>query len=436
MKGIATTVIIGVLMVVLSIVLLMVFVLPYLSYSPDTSDSTYKPESEAADTYDYAAYLLGDATVMTDECTKLKNAVKYAMMTGRPFIVDDIAVGSDLVSREDFPLIGNCPDEDITVEIGEGLYQKVCTFKRITTNSKVYADKGGLSDMTLLNYANCNYRFDTYSIMPTFSPYVTLGLEAEIINTTPNTINTYYSPDYLYIRDGDYVHYPGPTSSMNATAFNNAYPGAGRLKIYVGNATTINGECKFNVYFCPQTAIATNAAESSMDVFRIFRDLEIYNTYALPYYIRDVSDSVSGGVSTEAYYWNFYDIDLDRNYDVETIINAIKSGLYSNVVSRGYFFAQPHWDIEEDSRISLYDSYGGKTGECWNTDYDDAIKSGSPWSHTRSIRFDCGDNGCDGTLRIKIAIRKDHEEHDIDGDGENDDLTYVSGIISFCDIDS
>ena len=293
--------------------------------------------------------------------------------------------------------------------------------------------------MTLLNYANCTYRYEPYSIMYSFTSLGTLGPASEAVNTNPNTINTYYSPDLLYIRNGDYVHYRGTGAMISQTAFQNAYPGAGRLKIYVGNATTINGECKFNIYFCPQTAIAVSTEDSSMDVFRIFRDLEIYNGRPPPFYVTDFSDIIdtpTPSESTEVYYWNFYDVELDRNYDVETIINAIKSGLYSNVVSKGYFFAQPHWDISGDYSISMYDSRGYETGECWNAGYNDIIRSSSIWDRTRSIRFDCGDNGCDGTLRIKIAIRKDHIEQDIDNDGEGEELTYVSGIISFCDIDS
>ena len=373
MRGIANSVIIGVLLIVVSIILLLAFVVPYFGYSPESSDSTYKPESKTADTYNYFPYLLGDDTPMTDECTKLKSAVKYAMMTGRPYIVDDIAFGSDLVSEESFPFIGNCPEEDITVQIGEGLYQKVCTFKTITTNSEVYANRGGLSDMTLLNYANCTYRYEPYSIMYSFTSLGTLGPASEAVNTNPNTINTYYSPDLLYIRNGDYVHYRGTGAMISQTAFQNAYPGAGRLKIYVGNATTINGECKFNIYFCPQTAIAVSTEDSSMDVFRIFRDLEIYNGRPPPFYVTDFSDIIdtpTPSESTEVYYWNFYDVELDRNYDVETIINAIKSGLYSNVVSKGYFFAQPHWDISGDYSISMYDSRGYETGECWNAGYN------------------------------------------------------------------
>jgi hypothetical protein len=200
----------------------------------------------------------------------------------------------------------------------------------------------------------------------------------------------------------------------------------------VGNATSYNGECKFNIYFCPRPAIAKSKTNTTISIFKIFRELEVYDSPILPYYIKDFSKdntyNAMGGYTKEVYYWNSYDFKLDGDYSVETIINAIKAGLYFNVRSRNYFFGHPHWDISRNSAIV-------KSTECWDTSFDNLLKSGWDFERTRSIRFNCGnDNICSGELRVKIGIRKDYRtDMDIDRDGKNEKTTYISSVISFCD---
>lgn len=399
-------------------------------YNPEsTSTSIVSPSEDLNDKFDYTSYILSSSPIdlsTYDECKNLKNAIKYAIITGKPYKVDEIAYGNDLSSPINSPLIGDCPEEDIETPIGININQTVCRFKPISNNPAVSVSSGGISDASSLDFDNCTFIYNQYYTLPLLN----LGPKVEELNFNPGTINLYYSPEHFYIRNGDYSHYP---SINNNAAFGNAYNGPGRLKIYVGNATSDNGECKFNIYFCPRPAIAKSKASSTISIFKIFRDLEIYDLPSLPYYIRDFSKDNTyndmGGYSKGVYYWNSYDVELDEGYRVETIINAIKAGLYFNVQSRNYFFAQPHWDILRNSVID-------KSTGCWNTGvFDNLMMSSSEFERTRSIRFNCGnDDICIGDLRVQIAIRKDYRtDIDIDADGKNDKTTYISGVISFCE---
>jgi len=399
------------------------------TYNPEKiSASIVSPSKDLSDKFDYTSYILSSNPIdlsTYDECKNLKNAIKYAIITGKPYKVDEIAYGNDLSSSINLPFIGDCLEGDIEIPIGVGINQTVCRFKPISNNPPVSVISGGISDASLLDFDNCTFIYNQYYTLPLLN----LGPKVEELNFNPATINLYYSPEHFYIRNGDYSHYP---SINNNAVFGNAYNGPGRLKIYVGNATSDNGECKFNIYFCPRPAIAKSKLSSTISIFKIFRDLEIYDLPSFPYYIKDLSKDNTyndmSGYSKGVYYWNSYDVELDDDYRVETIINAIKAGLYFNAQSRNYFFAQPHWDISKNSAIN-------RSTECWDVSFDNLMRSSSEFEKTRSIKFNCGnDNVCIGDLGIQIAIRKDYRtDIDIDGDGRNDKATYISGVISFCD---
>lgn len=455
MKGI-TAFMLEVLLLLFALSLLFIFLDPMRVFaSGKPSTSTPPMFSTSTTTFDYSTYLLDSNPVdidqydnyNTDLCKKLKNALKYAVMTGRPYKVDEIAYGSDLISSVLFPFIGNCNDEVLETEIVNGLKQKVCNFKQIAINSPVGRnDYGGIPDTSGLSFDGCFYKTVSYSSL--------FGHDVEFeedLNHAPDIVNLFYSPDYLYIKNGDYSHHSVPpfvyqplVYITNATAFDNAYNGAGRLKIYVGDAQSKNGDCTFNIYFCPRPAIAKSIENSTISIFNLFKDFELASLkYEFrPYYITDLSNSASAmrttilfphlGFSTvdfskKVYYWNYYDVELDGDYDVTTILNAIKEGLYLNINEKKWFFAQPHWDISRDISVD-------KGRECWSSSYDSIINSASSSDRSRSIRFNCGDdNICKGKLRIKIAIRLDNVTTNIDSSDNLNDLDYVSGFISFCD---
>jgi hypothetical protein len=421
---------IGVIFLLLFLLLIPFFIGPILGFTSQNHDTTVTPSYGRPSSFDYTTYLLTTNPIdfsTYNNCEKLKRAVKYAVITGRPFKVDEIEYGSDLISNLGFPFIGNCPEEELQITIANGLNQTVCNFKRITSNNydPDSITFGGVADANHLSFENCIYYNSVFSSIFSIINTNVIGPD-ENLNHPSDSVDLFYSPDYFYIKNGDYSHY---FSISNTSAFPNAYNGAGRMKIYVGDASSKNGECTFNIYLCPRTAIAKSPENSTIDIFNIFRGLELYDLKSLPYYVRDLTDDASSvsGYSKEVYYWNYYDVKLDSEYRVETILNAIKEGLYLNVFGKGYFFAHPHWDIARDSRID-------KDNECWNSDFDNNVNIGNSDYRARSIRFNCGDdNICSGELRIKIAIRYDNRTEDIDSDGKNENLNYISGVISFCD---
>ena len=427
MKGLERIIFYVVLLIV-GLIILFGVLKSLFTYNPEKiSASIVSPSKDLSDKFDYTSYILSNNPIdlsTYDECKNLKNAIKYAIITGKPYKVDEIAYGNDLSSSINLPFIGDCPEEDIEIPIGVGINQTVCRFKPISVNNIVGAGIGGISDASLLDFDNCTFIYNQYYTLLLLN----LGPKVEELNFNPGTINIYNSSEHFYVKNGDYSHYP---SINNNTALSNVYNGPGRLKIYVGNATSDNGECKFNIYFCPRPAIAKSKVNSTISIFKIFRDLEIYDLPSLPYYIRDFSKDntylTMAGYTKEVYYWNSYDFKLDGDYRVETIINAIKAGLYLNVHSK-YFFDHPHWDISRNFAIDI-------NAECWNAGFDNLMKSSSAYERTRSIRFNCGsDDTCSGDLRVKIGIRKDYRtDIDADGDGKNDKITYISGVISFCD---
>lgn len=388
-------------------------------------------------TFDYSSYLLTDSPVDikayssldNDTCRKLKNAIKYAVLSGKPWKVDEIAYGSDLISDLGFPFIGNCSDEVIQTQIENGLNETICKFTKANTNVKVGDDNtyGGISDDAGLYYDNCAYDSDSNYVVTG-----NVGPSPEDINFNPNTINLYYSPDYFYIKNGDYSH---PSGGINDNHLSNTYNGAGRLRIYVGNVTFKNDVCYYNIYFCPRPAIAKYKENSTTTIFEIFKDLELVDLIYFPYYVRDFTNSPllnakdMTGYTKSIYYWNFYEVQLDSDYRVETIINAIKSGLYEGVFGKEYFFDHPHWDIEYDNNIN-------KNNDCWdNNNYNNMLASDSEDDRTRSIRFNCNGGVCSSAqnLTMRVAVRRDKKSFDINNDGQLENVTYVSGVFTFCD---
>ncbi|MBN2202984.1 MAG: hypothetical protein JW700_02275 [Candidatus Aenigmarchaeota archaeon] len=583
------------------------------------------------DSFKYDSYLFDENAISFsdyDECENLKTAIKNAIITGKPYRIDRISYKQNPQDNMDFPFIGDCAEEDIEIEIAEGLNQVVCRFEPIEENEIVgIEDYGGISDTSYLYFDDCRYVYNSNNILPFFSDKGVIGRIVEI-NPESRKINVLYSTDHMELENGDYSHFwdgsrsrylsgwqllNALSSITNENAFYNAYSKEGMLNMYVGSAESVNGICKFNVYMCPRPALAENDDQSSIGIFNIFRKLDI-NPFELPYYIQDFSEKASTmpGYSKEVYYWNYHEIDLDQDYDVETIINAIKEGLYFNVKTKGYTFAHPHWDVQKISDVYTRDdkviidiaiiqgsgevcvkveekpdqcttssivakldvgdyatfefngdlvrtetnlgtinqdfskeiedadgfmkvyfegeeddmlkyTFGVAQGsgsvtvrrhiymnsipaplaivsdsltlelaenqqvdvfavpdegfyfdrfeyrgretidsesftltadsdgsfidavfkptngvlmdqECWRSEYNEIINSGSEWDRTRSIRFYCGDdNICSGKLGIKVAIRKDIKPGDINSDGKLEDINYISGIMSFCE---
>lgn len=432
MRG-ATELIIAIILLLVGIIIVVTIYGIFNIFSVSQTSQSPTPITYN-DNFNYTTYLLDKNPVNLaayDECKKLMSAIGKAIVNKVPEQVDEISYGTendfDNALSIALPTIGDCPDytgEEILTNIASGLEQKVCSFVSISNTFEIGdsgdPNFGGLSHSANLYFDNCSY-VNSRSI-----PLVIKGNVGpdEDINHNPFETNLYYSPDYFYIRDGIFRHSSSPN---DATDFLNAYNGAGRLKIYVGKTSFSNGQCIFNVYFCPRTALGKTQEDDTVNIFNIFRYLETFNLLVNPYYIRDVTGSTiqMSDYSRKVSYWNYYNISLEKEYRVENIINAIKEGLYISIAGRGYSWAQPHWDIEKDPSLTV-------DNECWNTNYNDMIKDGSDSKRTVSIRFNCGgSNKCNGNLVIKISLRRDFKDINNNQMLENNE-NYVSGVISFC----
>jgi hypothetical protein len=452
MKGL-TTIILRIISLVVSIGIIILLVSIFYLFSPQSANTSMPPAS-SSDKFDYTPYLLSQNPVANsyfssvEFCNKLRNAIKWSVLTGKPQKVDEVEYGSDIYSKVNlgnglgnFPVIGNCPTVVLQNEVASGLNQTVCNFQTNINQNMPQGNintYGGISDAANLYFNNCSYNPEPYGASPIIQRVVygydgsNLVGPQEVLNH-PGFVWTYYSPDYLYIQDGNYPH---PSNNVNNNnVFNNAYNGAGKLNIYVGGAKTSNGNCVYNIYFCPRPAIAISTLNSTISIFKIFRDLELIDLKMIPYYIRDITSSAnpmtvnSINYDKRVYYWNYYDVKLDGDYKVETIINAIKSGMYENVYAKNYFWAHPHWDIEVKNI--------NKNNECWDSSFDALLNSANKVDRTRSIMFNCsggGVNTCSGNLTIKVALRVDfNNKLDVNSDGKDESLNFVSGVISFCD---
>lgn len=441
MRG-ATALIIAIILLIVGVLIVFTIYGIFNVFTPTKTGASPNPTA-LTDNFNYTSYLLSGKPVdlsKYDECKNLMTAINNALISNAPSQVDEIAYGNvnefELATEIPFDFtpskpffIGDCAAYDgneILSNIASGLDQKACTFRIINLNDVQGSGNpyGGISDTSGLYYDNCSYS-PSRSVPLIISGTNPVGPPGDT-NHLFTTTNLYYSPDYLYIRNGQFSH----LSPNDPTDFSNAYNGPGRLKIYVGNATFDgNGNCVFNVYFCPRTAIAETDEDSTITVFNIFRKLELYDFTVIPfYYIRDVTELTKqmDSYSRKADYWNYYDVPLDKDYKVETIINAIKEGLYLSVDAKNYSWTHPHWDIERDTTLN-------KDNECWNPAYNSMITSDKESDRTRSIRFNCGDdNNCSGNLRIKIAVRRDFKDMNGDGKIEGNEH-YISTVISFCD---
>ena len=199
-----------VIILLLGLTLAFIILGPQLQVFANPLSTTPPPPSTGRPSkFNYSAVLLSKNPVdlsTYDSCEKLKNAIKYSVITGRPFKVAEIEYGSDLVSETGFPPIGNCPPETLQIRISEELNQTVCNFKTIT--SKKYDPDSldpsnyfsGISDAAGLSLENCFYYVSDYSTI-FGSSFNFIGPKDEDLNHPSNEVNLFYSPEYLYIRN-------------------------------------------------------------------------------------------------------------------------------------------------------------------------------------------------------------------------------------------
>lgn len=348
----------------------------YSNFIVNPSDRNVKDSNELNNYFSAPFYNNGDP----EFCGKLKKCIK----TGTRCEVDDIAFGN-LANIADYKSILSYGSKNC---IGEELHQRIgaaeiffCNFKHLSSTTwREGSDANGLS-------------FDNCTLVESGIKGDGIQSVTEEASSTKNII--YYANDSQYYQAGTYLFSPG------------------RVKIYVGKAEAdANQLCNFSLYYCFLPAIASSLDNSTVDIFDIFRYIEIYKFDEKPYYVKDISGASSvaiPGYQSElaaAYRYSGYAEKLDQGYEPGIIINAIKDGLnenwYAKYTSLGeekrrYYWFKPFWGISTFT--------GG--ADCWSVDLTNEIKNGA----VRKIYYDCGVNGvCDKgkNLKINMAFRLDN----------------------------
>jgi len=436
----------GALPFLISVIIAVVVVAVVLvAFVPTISGTAAKPptaeELEIKPPLSYANVLLDGNGIPNDQyssiegylssdtfCTRLKNCIKNVARTHRPCEVDTVTYQGndigDLLMFHFLPISGKCADELLNYSIAPGVSQKLCKYQ------KNFAEYGiVVSDSNGLDFATCNY---------VSNPRTGPGYEQSIDEgfATPAATATYYVSKDHYLTDSS----PHPPTDISRDV--DGYLGSGKTKIVISIADADSaGNCQFVSRICFQPAIATEEGASTIKIYDVFRTLELGRIRTVPYYLRNGSaeatpvtvdvttsfdltwpwDSCSrSGCSCsknylitcscscninlrpDLYYWGAWTIRLERDYTPETIVSAIKSGLYDNPFRKGESWWHPHWDVKEDSRACM---------SSWGGDYKTTLTSGDKASRTRSIYWWCGsDHDCnkDKNLTINTAMRRDY----------------------------
>ena len=204
MKGSDVFVVVLLVIVLVVGILIAIYVLSNFTgtlRNPKNINTDMPSSSSRPPSFDYTTYLKPTSPTAFDSvafCAKLKNAIRQSVVYGKPSKVDEIEMyGPYLNSELLFPLSWNCPEDEIQMEILKGLNQTVCKYQVVTQNVTAgVTDYGGISDAAQLGFDNCVYHYDSFSTLGLGGNVI--GPDPEEVNTAANTINLYYSPDYLY----------------------------------------------------------------------------------------------------------------------------------------------------------------------------------------------------------------------------------------------
>ncbi len=319
-------------------------------------------------------------------CRKLQACVVRSALTGTPCEVGLYSYSgkglNDTGIAGTIPLlngmIANCPASNLYRTVAPGVGQSVCRFEMTGINKKYVSDTKGLSfDSCILDTDN----FAAYG-------------DQVVTETFSSNVYNYISPNYF-------------TSTSYPSSFSN---GPGMLRLVV-NSKINNGVCTFSAYTCVKPALGTDKYSSTFRVYEILKDLEMRDIGILPYWIRNATSSASviGSRTPKLYYWATFQVSLDTNYSVGTIIDAVKQGLYDNEERKAWapLWYQTVWNI---SKSSLTSSAGGR---CWSTSYDTLLDSSSESDKMRALYYNCGtDDVCNkGNVTINVAIRFDWQQY-------------------------
>jgi len=255
-----------------------------------------------------------------------------------------------------------------------------------------------------LRYSNCNFDTD-------IEPYL--------------KDRQWWVPNNKNLNSSWYMVSGNPNSSIKVF-YDSSMPGGGNslnrgnIKLQLGKLDVdFQKNCMFDIYVCSQDAFAEYEGENILDLNDFLKDFNPINVY-----------NVSSFENKEIILYNYFESNLDKEYTVEEIKSAIKTGFRN-------------WE----QNLFLYLS--STTGFDWLKD-NDGIYQGSWTDATRSLVYenDCWDNSlntvmerlnkkliigncqndiCKGKIKVRIAFKY------IKPNNTMPERDFLYPTVTFCD---
>ena len=181
---------------------------------------------------------------------------------------------------------------------------------------------------------------------------------------------------------------PGGGSSSNR----------GNVKLQLGRLDIdFMRDCKFDIYVCSQDAFAEYEGEGILDL----------NDFLINFDLSYVYRTVDVG-SDKIIIYNTFVMDLDKDYTIEEVKSAIKTGFrtwsHSTFVSSSFFsmgwFGNENNDGIYEGEWNEMTGMVNYNGDCWSNDVTNMMSS-----NDRFLIGNCPGNICRGKLKVTVAFK-------------------------------
>jgi len=275
-----------------------------------------------------------------------------------------------------------------------------------------------------LKYSHCNFNTDPEPYLPEKPWWVLLS-------------DTLTSP--FDKKDGD-------VDSAVKVFYDSSLPGGGmnsnkrgNIKISLGRLDTdFLRNCKFDLYICSQDAFVEYDEETVFELTDFFTYLNPANIYK----IEKADTNNDGYEETDLIIYNYFEFDLNKNYTLEEIKSAIKTGFRLWEQSQFLYISSGtgiNW-LTNTNNDGIYESDWDETWawsssllydeDCWNTDVENYLKLEST---QKAIVGRCPNGICKEKLKVRVTFKYMEPNVSALGDGWKRPL-YP--IITFCSSDA
>jgi hypothetical protein len=194
----------------------------------------------------------------------------------------------------------------------------------------------------------------------------------------------------------------------------------GNIKIQLGRLDVdFQRNCKFDIYVCSQDAFAEYEGESILNLNDFLNDFSPINVY-----------KTSSFGNNQIILYNYFDFNLDKEYTVEEIKSAIKTGFRNweqNLFP--YLSSSTSFDWLKNNDGIYQGSWGDTTrslvyeNDCW----DNSLNLIMERLNGKFIIGNCQNNICKGKIKIRIAFKY------IKPDSSNPERDFLYPTVTFCD---